>query len=875
MPVLEPLTSNTILLQLLFPAICVLLFFALYCIDRTQRNAIWLICWSVNLMADIAVLLFAMHDNLQEMTAIPLSVKAIGAYFIFIISTPLKISRAKHVWQLALLFCLVWSAAGCWLSFSPRIIAALPIGFLLAAYIAIFVKAYRMYASNTFSTLLLTIVVTLWGFLNVFGALSNPSAFYESWEYRLTDLFQFLAALFLIRNYFEKLHHPLSAANLLRTLVEKTDRVVYSYRLSANAGPNYISPGIEEITGYPAKAFYESPSLMMRITHPEDRRALMDLPQTIIAGSGQSMISRIWRKDSAMLWIEHTALPIFDENGSLKEIQGIAQDITPEKQLQSRDYLIKEVALMAMENRPLNKILAHICKQLVDIYGLNFAWIGMKEHDGSISIRAVESASPPMPRVREMNLRWDAASEGQGVAGKVIQTGQTVIVDMERDMFRLWYDRLISRKVRSVASFPLKTRGCTLGLLTIYSNYKDFFSQRIVNEIEAFGEQIALVINDAVTKQQLDLVTAGLNSTANAVIITDQDFLIQWSNRAFLELAKGEAPGIFNRPFFEVIRFPDSNANDYNKVKESILSGSIWREEAEVLINDGCQIPVELIMASVINEENIISHFIAVLHDITDRKQAEYHKLKSRETISQAEKLSSLGRMAASISHEINQPLNAIKVITDSIHYWQSKGIDTDMDELLSAIDSISQQADQIDKVIKHVRSFLHGKNGSMLAPFDLNSIIDSATSLLEKQLSTHHIDLRKNLADGLPPVLATPTGLEQIIINLVINAFHALNQIEKKNKVITISTLFDDHHIIMLVSDNGPGIAADIKSQIFEPFFSTAESDGMGLGLAIVKSIITSFHGHITEESNEFGGATFRAEFPVGNSINSGEEVS
>jgi PAS domain S-box-containing protein len=288
---------------------------------------------------------------------------------------------------------------------------------------------------------------------------------------------------------------------------------------------------------------------------------------------------------------------------------------------------------------------------------------------------------------------------------------------------------------------------------------------------------------------------------------------------------------------------------------------SFTAAETEHRRRDGSTFPVEVSSASAFIEEKTV--IFSTIRDISDRKQAELHKLQAKETLAQAEKLASLGRMAASISHEINQPLNSIKIITDSIQYWHRKGIYTETADLLNAIGNISLQADQIDKVIKHVRAFLHGKNSSSLAPCNLNSIIESALGFLEAQLQNGGIDLRRNLAGDLPPVLATPTGLEEIIINLVINACHALQTTRQKDKHIILSTSFDTS-IVIEVSDNGPGIADAIKDQIFEPFFSTVESEGMGLGLAIVKSIITSYGGRIDALTNAQGGATFRVELPI-----------
>jgi len=770
----------------------------------------------------------------------------------------------------------------------------------------------------------------------------------------------------------------------LQTLLEKADSVIYSYQLPPNAKLEYISPEVEKMTGYTPAAFYENNNLLPQILHTEDREQLYSVQASVLESPGLAMVCRLWRKDSALVWLQHINLPILDEQGSLVKIQGIVRDITATKQLEFRDYLIKEVALMVMEDKPLSEILLHVCQEIIDIYGLNFSWTGMKKSDGSVSIDAAAGYPSPWPSIRELTVRWDESPEGRGVGGKVIRSSKTIIVDMKREVFSPWYERLTLRNIKSVAAFPLKTKGNTLGVLGIYSTYEDFFTSRIIHEIEDFAEQIALAINDAITKQNLMLVTAGLNSAVNAVVITDQNFEIQWNNQAFLDLVQPDMSSVLNKYFNEIVPPSAQNIFLYSSIHEAVLARSTWQGEIELPQRNNGIIPAEMIVSFVKDEQQKPSHFIFVLHDlthrkqaeaalqryqllyelahdiilivrpdgriieanptairaygyskeqlltmnvnanfepdsntirkhfslsdiayantgiiwetqhhckdgsafpvevssvsaviggeqvvfsmirdITDRKQAELHKLQVKETLAQAEKLSSLGRMAASISHEINQPLNSIKVVTDSIQYWQRKGINAEVPELMNAIQNISAQADKIDKVIKHVRAFLHGKNAPVLAPFQLNIIIESAANFLDSQLHSHGVQLKKDLAVDLPPVLGTPTGLEEIIINLVINALNALKSTKKRHKFITISTMVESEMVLMTISDNGPGIADDMKDQIFEPFFSPRESEGMGLGLSIVKSIIASYNGSIKALTNEQGGATFRVELP------------
>lgn len=279
---------------------------------------------------------------------------------------------------------------------------------------------------------------TIWGFLNLTNLLSNQGDWYWAWIwiYRMASLAQLVCAVAIFRSYYLQEITIASEAEVLpRTLVEKTDCIVYSFHQLPTVKLDYVSPEIETLTGYSPNDFYENHKLGLRIIHQDDRQSVSSFLRTIAESPGKPMITRIWPKNSAMIWIEHINLPTFNEHGDLIKINGIARNITYEQQLEARNDLLKEVALMVMEDKPLTSILSHACNKLVDIYGFNFAWIGLKEHDGTVSISAVEGVQNQLIQLH--GVRWDDTPEGQGPTGKVIRGGKTLIVDVEKANFQI------------------------------------------------------------------------------------------------------------------------------------------------------------------------------------------------------------------------------------------------------------------------------------------------------------------------------------------------------------------------------------------------------------------------------------------------------
>ncbi|MZP30290.1 GHKL domain-containing protein [Heliobacterium undosum] len=230
----------------------------------------------------------------------------------------------------------------------------------------------------------------------------------------------------------------------------------------------------------------------------------------------------------------------------------------------------------------------------------------------------------------------------------------------------------------------------------------------------------------------------------------------------------------------------------------------------------------------------------------------------------QAERMASLGRIATGIAHEINQPLNSLKVIADSMLYWHRKGKPADIEKIMENVSRISAQADRINDIIQHIRTFVRNQTPVDPRPCQVNVAVEGALALLGSQLSSHGIVVKTCLDPSLTQILAVSNRLEEVIINLVVNAMHALDSVERLEKRICISTRQAGSRVILEVEDNGCGIGEELRGRIFEPFFTTKPIEGMGLGLSIVHSVVTSFQGCIDTVANADCGATFRVTFPT-----------
>ncbi len=235
----------------------------------------------------------------------------------------------------------------------------------------------------------------------------------------------------------------------------------------------------------------------------------------------------------------------------------------------------------------------------------------------------------------------------------------------------------------------------------------------------------------------------------------------------------------------------------------------------------------------------------------------------------QASKMKSLGEMSAGIAHEINQPLNAIKMGSDFLAMLVERGSEIPSDQLQQVVSEISSQVDRAADIINTLRAF--GRKAELVKEkLDINKPVKGVFSIVRRQFQLDNIHIHLDLAPGLSPILAHDNRLQQVFFNLVANARDAIqekngNAPMAEGEVITIRSYEANGQVVAEVQDNGAGISPSVRDKIFEPFFSTKEtSHDMGLGLAITYGIVKDYGGDIQVQSTEGEGTTFVLRFPV-----------
>ncbi len=230
-----------------------------------------------------------------------------------------------------------------------------------------------------------------------------------------------------------------------------------------------------------------------------------------------------------------------------------------------------------------------------------------------------------------------------------------------------------------------------------------------------------------------------------------------------------------------------------------------------------------------------------------------------------AEKMSALGEISAGVAHELNQPLNIIKIISQSLLRDIAKGR-FKVEDVSGEMPEILNQVDRMAGIIDHMRLYSRKTGGTPNERLDFNEVINGAFTFIEQQLRNHNIEVVKDLSPNLPAVECDRVRMEQVIMNLVNNARHALESTGRDNLRIEVRSFpsYDGNDAIVEVVDNGPGVPDVLKNTIFKPFFTTRETGkGTGLGLAIVSKILEEHGATIVCDNTPSGGATFRMRIP------------
>jgi PAS domain S-box-containing protein len=258
-----------------------------------------------------------------------------------------------------------------------------------------------------------------------------------------------------------------------------------------------------------------------------------------------------------------------------------------------------------------------------------------------------------------------------------------------------------------------------------------------------------------------------------------------------------------------------------------------------------------------------------LFNDITERKQTEERLRASEQRFLDAQmelarvtRVTTMGELTASIAHEVNQPLAAVRANAEACLRWLDRPT-PDLDAARQSVGWVISDSNRASEVIRRVRT-LTKKSDIEMVPLDVNDVVMETIALVQRELISHQVSLRTELASPLPMVLGDRVQLQQVIINLVMNGIQAMQSVTDRSRELVIRSGRDEtRQVIVSVTDCGTGISGENASRLFNPFFTT-KSSGMGMGLSISRSIMEGHGGRLWATANVPHGATFQFILPV-----------
>jgi len=242
--------------------------------------------------------------------------------------------------------------------------------------------------------------------------------------------------------------------------------------------------------------------------------------------------------------------------------------------------------------------------------------------------------------------------------------------------------------------------------------------------------------------------------------------------------------------------------------------------------------------------------------DIEDRKRAEEALRKAQADLAHVTRIMTMGELAASIAHEVNQPISGIVLNANTCLRWLA-GDSPNVEEAREAARRIVRDGKRAGEVIARIRAMAM-KTVSAKGRLDINELIREVVALARDEVGRSRVDLRTKFADDLPPVLGDRVQLQQVVLNLVMNGVQAMSTVEERPRELIITTQNDgDGQVRVTVQDSGIGINVESVERIFDAFYTTKHG-GMGMGLSISRSIVQDHGGRLWAAANEGPGATF-----------------
>ncbi|MEM5383352.1 AAA family ATPase [Paraburkholderia phymatum] len=454
----------------------------------------------------------------------------------------------------------------------------------------------------------------------------------------------------------------------------------------------------------------------------------------------------------------------------------------------------------------------------------------------------------------------------------VASTREPVIIDDASAENRFSADPYIRRKcARSVLCLPLLKQAKLIGVLYLENNLLPcVFAPKRIALLKLLASQAAIALENACLYRDLAEREAKIRRLVDAnivgILIGDLEGWVLEANDAFLRIVGYDRDDLLARR----LRWMDLTPPEWlkrSRIEWEKLekTGILQPYEKEYFRKDGSRVPV-LIGIAMLDEK--ANQAIAFVLDQSERKRAEADARQMQLELAHANRVTAIGQLAASISHEMKQPIAGITLNASTGLRWLGRE-PPDVKGAHQALDRIVRDAWRAGEVIKRIHGLVK-KAPTCNEILQLNEAIREVTALTCGEANRNGVSVRTQLAEDLPLIKGDRVQLQQVMLNLVINAIDAMSAVDDGPRELTISAATNEPgDVLVTVRDSGTGVAPENIERLFEPFYTT-KATGLGIGLSICRSIIEAHGGRLWASANVPRGASFQFTVPVHPAVSS-----
>ena len=639
-------------------------------------------------------------------------------------------------------------------------------------------------------------------------------------------LTEFGEARWRVKRALEESEARLRVRQEMLDLAQKAARAVaFDWYIGARESENYWSPDLEAIYGLEPGTFDRSFQGWKKLVHPDDWPSVKLAIKRAQESGDVAAEYQVIHRDGSVHWLQAKGRMFFDAEGRPDRMVGFMIDVTDRRQAEE-ELRASEARFRTLVDHATDAFyLSDEQSRIIDVNAAACQMLGYSREE-------LMGKHP-----KEFDLGLDEASIAQ-VVERVLE-GQTVT-----------FETLHRRRDGSVVPVEIRGRGFEQG------------GRRLL---------LALVRDISERKQALERkakLAAIVESSDDAIISKDLDGIIATWNSAAERMFGYAAQEVIGQSI--AILAPPDRVDEARGILERIRRGErVDHFETVRRRKDGMLLDISLTVSPIIDERGNVIGASKVVRDISERRRAAAALREkddalemARAELARVARLTTLGELTTSIAHEVAQPLGGMIASAGAGARWLSADPPA-ITEARAALDNITADGKRAREVIARIRA-LTKRQAPRKDDLDLNRKIVEALALTEHELRSNDIVLRTQLDPTLPRVTGDRVQLQQVLINLIVNAVEAMSALHDRPRELTIVSRRDGpKELSVEVRDTGPGLDPKDGARVFEAFYTT-KADGIGIGLSISRSIIEAHDGQLSAQPNEPHGTVFRFSLPV-----------